>query len=41
MEILCGIQLLTIGILGECIGRIFNETKRRSVYVVGETDLKH
>ena len=35
MEILGSIQLLTIGILGEYIGRIFNETKRRPVYVVG------
>lgn len=31
-----GIQLLTIGILGEYIGRIFNETKGRPVYLVKE-----
>ena len=35
-----GIQLLCIGILGEYIGRIFNESKRRPVYVIGESDLQ-
>ncbi len=28
-----GIQLLTIGILGEYIGRVFNETKKRPTYL--------
>jgi glycosyltransferase involved in cell wall biosynthesis len=31
-----GVQLLTIGILGEYIGRIFHETKRRPPYLVKE-----
>lgn len=31
-----GVQLLAIGVLGEYIARIFNETKKRPVYVVRE-----
>ena len=29
-----GIQLLAIGVIGEYIGRIFNETKRRPLYIL-------
>ena len=31
-----GIQLMTIGVLGEYIGRIFNETKKRPTYLASE-----
>ena len=34
--LLSGIQLLSIGILGEYIGRIFTEVKRRPLYVIAE-----
>lgn len=33
---LSGIQLLTVGILGEYIGRIYTETKRRPAFIVRE-----
>ena len=31
-----GVQLVAIGILGEYLGRVFNETKRRPLYFVNE-----
>jgi hypothetical protein len=33
-----GIQLLSIGILGEYIARIFNEVKNRPLYIVAKKE---
>ena len=36
VTMLSGVQLIAIGVVGEYIARIYEETKKRPIYVVDE-----
>jgi len=40
LVLVCGIQLLALGVVGEYIGRIYQETKRRPRFIIEETIIK-
>jgi polyisoprenyl-phosphate glycosyltransferase len=39
VSFLSGVQLLTLGVLGEYLGQVLEESKRRPLYLIAETYL--
>ena len=40
MLLLSGIQMLCIGIVGQYLAKTYLETKRRPIYLIGESNLE-
>ena len=40
MLLLSGIQMLGIGIVGQYLAKTYLETKRRPIYLIGQTNIK-